>query len=115
MRYMFLIHSPPGRALTPELMQAVNESAERAKADGSMILTGGLMPPSAGAAMRLAKGKVITVDGPFTESKEVVGGFGVFEFATHEEALKSLADFMELHRVHGGDMEMTCELRPIYG
>ena len=52
-------------------------------------------------------------DGPFTESKEVVGGYAITEFGSRDEAMKMARQFMELHRVHWPAFEGECEVRPV--
>jgi hypothetical protein len=52
-------------------------------------------------------------DGPFSESKEVVGGYAMAEFASKEEALTMARDFMDLHRKHWPSFEGECEVRPL--
>lgn len=117
MRYMYLISSvEDGKPPPQALMDAIMKSGEQAMADGRMISTGGLVPLIAGGGARveLRRGKLKVHDGPFTETKEVLGGFAIFEFATHEEALQSAVDFMELHRIHGDGWEGICEMRAMY-
>lgn len=52
-------------------------------------------------------------DGPFTEAKEVVGGYALVEVKSKEEALEVARQFMELHRVHWPAFEGECEVRPL--
>ena len=79
-----------------------------------MVSFGGLKPTSLGARMRLTNGKIITTHGPFTESKEVIGGFSILNVASKEEALAEARTFMELHRVHWPTWEGQIEIRPMY-
>ncbi len=79
---------------------------------GVLVEQGGLLPSSTGARIRLSKDGDITLqDGPFTESKEVVGGFAVYEVPTREEAMKWVRRFVELHKKHWPGWEGTCEVR----
>lgn len=117
MRYMYLISSvESGKPPPQQLMDAIMKAGEQATAEGRMIATGGLVPLMAGGGARveLRRGKLKVHDGPFTETKEVIGGFAIFEFASHEEALKSTVDFMELHRLYGEGWEGVCEMRAMY-
>jgi hypothetical protein len=66
-----------------------------------------------GARVRVRDGKTSVVDGPFTETKEIVGGYALAEFASRDEALKMAREFMELHRVHWPEFEGECEVRPV--
>lgn len=117
MRYMYLISSVEGgKPPPPALMEAIAKSGEQAMAEGRMISTGGLVPLMAGGGARieLRRGQLKVHDGPFTESKEVIGGFAIFEFASREEALQSAVEFMELHRLYGEGWEGVCEMREMY-
>ncbi|HYD87663.1 MAG TPA: YciI family protein [Vitreimonas sp.] len=117
MRYMYLISAlEDGKPPPQRLMEEIMKSGEQAMAEGRMISTGGLVPLMAGGGARveLRRGKLKVHDGPFTETKEVIGGFAIFEFATREEALKSAVDFMELHRLYGEGWEGVCEMRAMY-
>ena len=79
-----------------------------------MVSFGGLKPTSDGARIRSSKGKLVTTDGPFTEAKEVIGGFSIFNLASKEEALKEARKFMELHRIHWPSWEGEIEIRLMY-
>lgn len=114
MRYMMLISSVPAPP-PPELMQAIGKLGEKRVADGSMVMNGGLAPLSMGARVKVSRGQLKVHDGPFAESKEVIGGFAIFEFATREEALAAATEFMEAHRQHWPDWEGECEMRAIMG
>ncbi len=118
MRYMYLVISPTemNGPPPPRLMEEMAKLSAKRMADGSMIDSGGLLPAAMGAArVTLKRGKLSVTDGPFAESKEVVGGYAIFEFATREAALASAMEFMELHRLYAGDWEGTCEIRPMMG
>ena len=65
--------------------------------------------------VRLTQGKLTTIDGPFAETKEVVGGFAVFEFKSREEAIESAVNFMELHKQHWPGWDGETEVRQIFG
>ena len=91
-----------------------SELGEEAAKKGTMVSFGGLKPTSSGARMRITNGKVVTTDGPFTESKEVIGGFSIFNLASKEEALEEARKFTELHRVHWPKWEGEIEIRLMY-
>jgi len=111
MRFMFIVKSDHTGAPPPKLLDAMHRLAEREIKAGRMLDNGGLMPLAMGAQVRLAKGQLTVLDGPFTEAKEVVGGYAVFELKDKDEALASAEEFMALHRdLHPG-WEGTCELR----
>lgn len=73
----------------------------------------GLMPTTKGTRVKLKGGQISMVDGPFTESKEIVGGYALFETKTREEALQYAREFMEIHRKHWPEFEGECEMRPL--
>lgn len=118
MRYMFIVKGsesfaesgPPPAAL----FEAVGRLSEEAAREGKMVSFGGLKPTSSGARMRLVNGEIVTTDGPFTESKEVIGGFTILEVASREEALQEARRFMELHRVHWPSWQGETEIRQMY-
>ena len=74
--------------------------------------TAGLTPTKNGLRIRSRGGKLTTTDGPFTESKEIVGGYAIVETPTRQEALDIARRFMELHRIHIPDFECESEVRP---
>jgi len=118
MRYMMIVtgsenfaaFGPPPAALMEAIERLTQESAE----SGKMLSFGGLLPTSTGARMRITNGKLVTTDGPFTESKEVIGGFLILNLASREEALEEGRKFMELHRVHWPNWEGELEIRLMY-
>lgn len=116
MRYMYLVSAvedgnpPPAR-----LMEEMDKLAKVELAAGRMISQGGLLPSVLGSArIELRRGKVKVIDGPFAETKEVLGGYAIFEFATREEAIASAINFMELHAKYAEGWEGVCEMRPMF-
>jgi hypothetical protein len=95
------------------LMDAMGKFVEEGFKSGTLKDTAGLKPTSEAFRVRLSKKQLKVTDGPFTESKEVVGGYALVEVASREEALKIARDFMELHRVHWPTFEGECEVRPL--
>jgi hypothetical protein len=75
---------------------------------GYLLAVEGCMPSATGARVRLSGGKLTVTDGPFTESKEVIGGLAILQASSKEEALERVKDFIRL----AGDGE--CELRQIF-
>jgi hypothetical protein len=95
------------------LLEAMGPFVEQGFKSGNLISTGGLRPSSEGHKIRLSGGKMRVSDGPFTESKEIIGGYAIMQFKTKEEALENAKQFMELHRVHWPEFECECEIRPM--
>ena len=115
MRFMFLIHASPESAPTPELMAAMHALAAQEVTAGRMIYDGGLAPAASAKQLRLKSGKFLTLDGPFAETKEVIGGFAIFELPDMAAAEESARRFLELHRQHAPAWEGVCEIRQVAG
>ena len=96
-------------------MEAMVKISEEAIKNGSMVLSGGLAPPAASTRVRLSQGQITPMDGPFTEAKEIVGGFAVLEFKSKEEAIQSAINFMGLHKTHWPGWEGETEVRQLLG
>jgi hypothetical protein len=97
------------------LMQAMGEFIERSRKNGTLVDTGGLLPSKEGVLIRLANGKITVTDGPFTEAKEVIGGWAILKADSKAEATRLATEFMELHRRHWPGFEGESEVRPMYG
>jgi hypothetical protein len=89
-------------------------SAEAANS-GTIVLSGGLAPTAQGTRVRLSHGKMAAHDGPFTEAKEIVGGFAVFDFKSKQDAIEGATQFMELHKNYWPGWEGETEIRQIFG
>ena len=96
--------APPSR----ELMERMGTFIEEITKAGVMLATDGLQPSSKGKRVGLANGKVTVIDGPFTESKELIASYALFEVKSMDEAIMWTTRFLEVLG-HG-----ECELRPIY-
>ena len=100
MRFLTMVKSDESMPVgppPPELMAGIAELGVRATMDGTLLDQGGLMPTATGAVVRVAGGKVTVVDGPFTEAKEVIGGYAMWQVRSKEEAVEAARRFMELH------------------
>jgi hypothetical protein len=116
MRFMMIVKHAEKQGPPPkELMDAIAKLAEQEAKDGKMIGSGGLAPTALGARVRLSGGQVTATDGPFTEAKEVVGGYAQFELKSKEEAVESAVRFMELHKKHWPGWEGETEVRQMFG
>jgi hypothetical protein len=116
MRYMmFIKHTEDYRNVTvpSSLYEAMGGFIEQGRKDGTFIEGAGLQPTSAGHRVRLRGGKITVTDGPFTESKEIVGGYALIEAKSQAEALSIAERFMDLHRIHWPAFEGECEVRPL--
>ncbi|MCP4618063.1 MAG: YciI family protein [Bradyrhizobium sp.] len=94
MRFMMLMiplgyeTAPPDVKLDPERVAAMMKYNEALKDAGVLITLDGLHPPSTGARVSFPGGKPLVTDGPFTESKEVLGGYWMIEVASRQEAIE---------------------------
>jgi hypothetical protein len=114
MRFLSILKAAENQGPAPQALQdAMNKLIATSLANGSLIQTGGLGGSARGFRVRSAGGKLIVTDGPFAETKEVVGGYAVLEWASREEAVESALAFMRLHTEHWPSWEGECEVRPI--
>lgn len=93
---------------TMEEMQTMGKLVEEGFKAGWLLATEGCMPSALGARVRRANGNITVTDGPFAETKEVVGGFAILKANSKEEAIELARDFLK----HVADGE--CELRQLY-
>ena len=113
MRFMMLMiplgyeTAPPDVQLDPERVRAMMKYNEDLKNAGVLITLDGLHPPSTGARVSFRTGKPVVTDGPFTEAKEVLGGYWMIDVASREEAIAwasrcpaSADEIIEIRRVH---------------
>jgi hypothetical protein len=115
MRYMMFIKHGENIDISKvpqSLFGAMDELVQRNLKSGAVIETAGLQPSKAGTRIRQSKGKLTRTDGPFTEAKEIVGGFAIMECKTRDEAIAHAREFMELHLEHWPEFEGECEVRP---
>jgi hypothetical protein len=77
----------PGAMPPAEAVAAMMKYNEALKEAGVLITLDGLHPPSMGARVSFESGKPVVTDGPFTESKEVIGGYWMIDVESREEAI----------------------------
>jgi hypothetical protein len=116
MRFMAIVKPgkdyEAGRPPSPGLMAAMGKLNEESRSAGIFVTGGGLLPSSQGHKLRMAGGKVSVTDGPFAETKEVIGGFAILNYASHEEAIAGARRVLQIHAEHGIN-ELEIELRPM--
>jgi hypothetical protein len=116
MRFMSLVRSAETSRRPPQaLMDAMQTLSADATKDGILLDAGGLAPTAASFRVRVAKGKISMHDGPFTETKEVVGGYAIMNLPTREKAVEWTRRFIELHRQHWPEWEGEAEVRQVVG
>ena len=109
---MVRIKENTGKVPSEQLMADMGKLIEEMARAGVLIDTAGLRPTSEGVRVRLSRGKLSTVDGPFTEAKEVIGGFAILEAKSKKEAIELTKRFL---LVHGDEWDIECEVRQIEG
>ncbi|WP_426687496.1 YciI family protein [Rhodanobacter ginsengiterrae] len=107
---MIRINENSGKRPDERLMSDMGKLMEEMMAAGVLLDTAGLTPTSAGKRLRLRDGRISQTDGPFTETKEVIGGYAVLEAPSMQEALAASRRFLD---VHGPGWDIECELREI--
>ena len=116
MRYMMFIKHAENYKMedVPQsLFDAMGKFVQESMKNGSIIDTAGLQPTAKGKRVRLSGGKLTVFDGPFAETREVIGGYALVEAKSNDEALALAKQFMELHRIHWPAFEGECEVRPL--
>jgi hypothetical protein len=118
MRFMMIVKATPqseaAKPFDPALMAAIQKSSQELMKSGVMIATGGLQPSSKGARIRVSGQKLFVTDGPFAETKELIGGFAIMEANSKQEAVELGRAFMQLHAdILGPEYEGELEIRPM--
>jgi hypothetical protein len=101
-------YSEGGAAPSKELIERMGRFIEEISKAGVMLETNGLHPSAKGKRVRLADGKVTVIDGPFTESKELIASYALFQVRSMDEAVHWTTRFLQV--LGKGE----CELRPIF-
>lgn len=114
MRFLSMIRldESTGQVPSEQLMADMGKLLDEMTREGVLIRTAGLRPTAEGARVRLRQGKLSTVDGPFTETKEVVGGFAILEAGSLQEAIELTRRFL---KIHGDTWDIECEVRQLDG
>ena len=114
MRFLSMIRIDENSGVVPsaQLMSDMGKLIEEMTREGVLISTAGLRPTAEGVRVRLRGGKLSTVDGPFAETKEVIGGFAVLEASSMKEAIEQTKRFL---RIHGDEWNVECEVRQMEG
>jgi len=114
MRFLSMIRGDEtsGHVPSEQLMQDMGKLIDEMTRQGVLVRTAGLRPTKEGKRVRLRKGQLSTVDGPFTETKEVIGGFAILEAKSMQDAIELTKRFLQ---IHGDGWELECEVRPLDG
>lgn len=107
---MVRINENTGQQPSERLMADMGKLMEEMTRAGVLLDTAGLGPTADGVRVKLSGGKISVADGPFTEAKEVIGGYAIVKAASREEAISHTRRFLA---VHGDDWEIECEVRQL--
>jgi hypothetical protein len=116
MKYLMMIKSSEAYRAQPipqGLLDAMGELVSKSFASGILKDTAGLKPTADGFRVRSSGGRLTMTDGPFMETKEVVGGYAIIEAQSDAHAREIARNFMELHRIHWPEFDGSCEVRPV--
>ena len=119
MRFMVMVKAnkdyEAGLPPKPELLAAIGKLSQDMVKAGVLLDTGGLLPSSRGARVRASGGKLSVTDGPFTEPKELVGGYAIVQAQSRDEAVELGKQFMDVHvTVLGSSYDGECEIRQLF-
>ena len=113
MRFLSVVRTAEtGQKPSERLMNEMGKLIEEMIGKGHLIRTAGLRPSKEGFRMRSNRGAISMTDGPFTETKELIGGYAVLEAPSMKEAIELTRRFLE---VHGDEWNVECEVRPLDG
>jgi len=112
MRFLSMIRINENSGLEPseQLMADMGKLLDEMTKEGTLLDTAGLRPTSQAVRVRITHGKLMSTDGPFTETKEVVGGYALLRAESMDEAVELAKRFL---RVHGDEWDVECEVRQV--
>src|SRR5258706_3429572 len=109
---MVKVDEKSGQKPSERLMKEMGTLIEEATREGWLVKTAGLRPTSEGKRVRWNRGKLSQTDGPFTETKEVIGGYAILEAKSMDDAIALTKRFL---KVHGDEWNVGCQVRPLDG
>jgi hypothetical protein len=117
MRALVLLKMSEQVGQPPEsLFQAMDETIKEIEKTTKIIDTNGLVPTAdAATKIRVTGGKTTVLDGPFAESRELVGGYALVETDTYEQAVESARKIIDVHTEHWPTWEGEAEVRQVMG
>ena len=107
---MIRINERSGQKPSAKLMADMGKLIDEMTRSGALVNTAGLRPTAEGVRVRLSGGKMRLTDGPFTEAKEVIGGYAILEAKSKDEAIELTKRFL---KIHGDEWEIECEVRQL--
>ena len=114
MRFLSMIrlNEKGGQVPSEQMMHDMGKLIADMVREGTLVRTAGLRPTAEGTRVRLRRGQLSIVDGPFTETKEVIAGFAILEAESMQQAIELTNRFL---RVHGDEWDIECEVRQFDG
>ena len=109
---MIRIDERSGQKPSQRLMDEMGQLIDEMTRSGALVRTAGLRPTAEGVRVRSNRGKLTVTDGPFLETKEVIGGYAILEAASMKEAVELTKRFLA---IHGDEWNIECEVRPLDG
>jgi hypothetical protein len=117
MRFMSFIKSDesmPWGLPSPALYEAMGQFAKEGYANGTLIEQGGLGSSEQGAIVSLVDTTITVLDGPFTEAKELIGGYAVTEVRSKDEAIELARRLLQIHLDNWPGWQGSCEVRQLF-
>jgi hypothetical protein len=112
MRFMSFVRGAENQGMPPQsLMDAMGKLIEDSLKAGTLIETGGLAATSEAIRVRVENGSINVVDGPYSEAKEMIGGYAIMEYASKQDAIEGARQFLALHAEHWPEWKGECEIR----
>jgi hypothetical protein len=117
MRYLMMVMGDKdyeaGQPPSPELVTGMARLTDEMVQAGVLLAAEGLQPSSQGMRLKVSRGALAVTDGPFTETKELIGGYAIVQAKSKAEALQVAHRFVEVHRQAGID-DLDMEIRPLF-
>lgn len=115
MRFMTIVKGPENLGMPPqELFEAVERMTKELTEKGIMVGRGGLLPTVTGARATIKGNSIDIKDGPFTEAKEVIGGFAIYELPSKAEMIKLTREFCQMQMDIWPAWEGEVEIRQMW-
>lgn len=119
MRFMMIVKAnqeyEAGLPPDPKLLEAIGKLSVEMSEAGILVANGGLLPSAMGARIKVYGKKMLVTDGPFIETRELVGGFAIIEARSREHAIELGKQFMQVHvETLGPSYEGELEVRQMF-
>jgi hypothetical protein len=102
-----------GMPPNPQLMAGMGKLTEEMTKAGVLLASEGLQPSSKGTRIKYSGGKRVVTDGPFAETRELIGGYAILQAKSKEEAIRLADRVLDVH-LNAGIAEFEMEIRPLF-